>query len=592
MPAEVLQRVVYARILKHVDEERARVLAYPGLLLREVTPEIIEEVIAPAVLRTKISPQEAYDLFEALRREVWLVDELAYNRVRHRSDMRRLMMQFLASDASVKDVASRVHFHACDFFNKRGNTHEYWYHFAMNGTAIEVMQLLEHEAAAMLDAVKEELEFVPADVSAALRMLAGRDLSDEDISVLPTQLQVNATNELGPSLVESEDLRRAIRLVEATNVNAKELGAWALQARLGLGQGYEPNSGFIRDLTPDIGPLRLATNALAALQRGNLNLVLQEAQRAENAISDFSKLAMDSSVSEEVLEREFDAILRIAIYASIASMHDAEQNRFVEQRLDDLRIIPEFKLTQLFGPQTYLDNISPEKLQLIENMHRLRMLYPTHAIWHTLDIPFKSRFRFVPSDLWMEQVSHLMADASPDERQSWQNILDGFHKRVSSERMDITYLTRDFPASVGAALEEMPAQAQILPMLRGTGYPEHRLPLRFAISEAIHGNVHGSFEIQATLTDLCIRHNRFIPVDLKRGTSWHANTLEAGDEMLVPYLLYADQCGLLPDFALEMAARFPEAEKLGKLSLDLARWAQRLPPPDLSEAANRPATDL
>ena len=50
----------------HVRDPDARRLAYPGLVLRDVTPVLIVEVIAPVCLNRAIGMDEARRLFEAL----------------------------------------------------------------------------------------------------------------------------------------------------------------------------------------------------------------------------------------------------------------------------------------------------------------------------------------------------------------------------------------------------------------------------------------------------------------------------------------------------------------------------------------------
>src|SRR4029077_2331689 len=72
------------RVLKHVRDADAKKLAWPGLLLREITPEIARNLLAP---RCGLPSEKADAAYEALGTEVWIVEKAA-GRLRHRPDLR------------------------------------------------------------------------------------------------------------------------------------------------------------------------------------------------------------------------------------------------------------------------------------------------------------------------------------------------------------------------------------------------------------------------------------------------------------------------------------------------------------------------
>src|SRR5262249_23122328 len=66
-----------------------RELANPGLLLRRITPEIIQHVMAP-IRKMELNKEQAEKVFETLRRTGWLIEEGGDHRsIRHRSDLRQ-----------------------------------------------------------------------------------------------------------------------------------------------------------------------------------------------------------------------------------------------------------------------------------------------------------------------------------------------------------------------------------------------------------------------------------------------------------------------------------------------------------------------
>lgn len=108
--AHQVQGQLFRRILRHVHDERVRRLAHPGLVLRRLTPALIREVLAEPCGLDVASEADAEALFEQLRREVALVEPEPDGAVRHRPDLRRVMVRLLATDrpAQVEDIHRRA----------------------------------------------------------------------------------------------------------------------------------------------------------------------------------------------------------------------------------------------------------------------------------------------------------------------------------------------------------------------------------------------------------------------------------------------------------------------------------------------------
>lgn len=93
----LVQGILYDRILSHIGDEGVRRLARPGLVLRVITPEIIEEVLAePCGLRVA-TPDAARALFAEFSR-LDLVEPARPDAVRYRSDVRAIMLRLPGGD--------------------------------------------------------------------------------------------------------------------------------------------------------------------------------------------------------------------------------------------------------------------------------------------------------------------------------------------------------------------------------------------------------------------------------------------------------------------------------------------------------------
>ncbi|WP_308378107.1 ATP-binding protein [Streptomyces sp. ISL-98] len=112
----LVQGILYDRILSHIANEDVRRLARPGLVLRVITPEIIKDVLAePCGLRVE-STDHARVLFDELSC-LDLVEPAGPDAVRHRADVRAIMLRLPGSDRT--DVMRTVERRAVEYYAAR-----------------------------------------------------------------------------------------------------------------------------------------------------------------------------------------------------------------------------------------------------------------------------------------------------------------------------------------------------------------------------------------------------------------------------------------------------------------------------------------
>jgi len=118
-----IEVVLYKRILSHIRDKRVEKIAYPGLLLRVITPEILERVLAPACGVSVESLDDARELLGTMRAQLSTIltpstgDEAA---LVHRPDMRSILLHDL-SEKAPKDKAlsgkiALIHQTAVEFY--------------------------------------------------------------------------------------------------------------------------------------------------------------------------------------------------------------------------------------------------------------------------------------------------------------------------------------------------------------------------------------------------------------------------------------------------------------------------------------------
>jgi cellulose synthase operon protein C len=98
--SQLVQGLLYKRILAHVRDGDVRKLAFPGLTLRRIDPGVIREVLAGPCGLNVPDDATADDLFTRLSKEVALVQPGRAGALYHRPDVRRVMLSLLRSESA------------------------------------------------------------------------------------------------------------------------------------------------------------------------------------------------------------------------------------------------------------------------------------------------------------------------------------------------------------------------------------------------------------------------------------------------------------------------------------------------------------
>lgn len=110
----VVQGQLYQRILGHIRDPEVRRIAHPGLVLRRVTPGLIKEVLQEPCGVPVPTDERAQQLFDGLKAQVALVTLDADGSLRHRSDVRRVMLDLIERDKPAQ--VARINELAVDFY--------------------------------------------------------------------------------------------------------------------------------------------------------------------------------------------------------------------------------------------------------------------------------------------------------------------------------------------------------------------------------------------------------------------------------------------------------------------------------------------
>ena len=209
--------LVYRRVLMRINDDTARKLAYPGLVLRFVTTDLILHVLAP-VLGLTLTETQAQMALNTLAKHSWICYRGTNGEVWHRKDLRRSMLS--AMRAQEPKLAKQISEAAFAYFSTLDTAKtdtrlqaEQTYHRLL------WLQQPDEGAAYDLPTLKSAAEFIGADTqdlpkaAAILLQYAqkGRVKADE-VEYLPAEYLQKAYDKTGERLVENREFGKALRL--------------------------------------------------------------------------------------------------------------------------------------------------------------------------------------------------------------------------------------------------------------------------------------------------------------------------------------------------------------------------------------------
>lgn len=230
--------LVYRRVLERLPENsRARELAYPGLVLRYLTAEILVEVLAPALGLGDLTLTTAQEALDELARHDWLVyrkDEQLW----HRSELRRstLVPMLSSSDAKVREIRRS----AIAFFERvppsgtslPEHLGEAIYHRLMDAKPADDAGRFDLDAIKRLQYVFEQsIAELPPSGTALLKLARGDLLTVEGIHSLPGGFRPAAADGTGLRLVADRQLGQAYALHDHSRQSSWSAATWQFSPR-------------------------------------------------------------------------------------------------------------------------------------------------------------------------------------------------------------------------------------------------------------------------------------------------------------------------------------------------------------------------
>lgn len=212
---ELFAGLVYRRVLRRLGDPVAEQFAYPGLVLRYVTVDLIRYVLAPALELPQFDEEQSRKALDALASCTWLVSR-HNEKVWHRRDLRRSTLKAMIS--AEPENARKISEAAVKYFQQQpdeASRAEAVYHRLMlmrdpsDGENFELAELKtanDHINAAVLD--------LPSYAATLLKFAVEGKVPPAQVESLPRRYLDKGYSQAGKELVDARLFGKALKLYE------------------------------------------------------------------------------------------------------------------------------------------------------------------------------------------------------------------------------------------------------------------------------------------------------------------------------------------------------------------------------------------
>ena len=255
---ELFAGLVYRRVLRRLQDPVAQRLAYPGLVLRYVTVDLIRHVLGPALDMPPFDEASAKKAFEALASCSWLVRR-EQDRVWHRGDLRRSTLK--AMMAAERDNAKKISERAVKYFEQQTDVPsqaEAVYHRLLwmddpeQGNDFQLAELKRAN-----DHIKANVGDLPPTAATLLKFAVEGKVPSIELECLPKRYVEMGYGAAGKELVETRLFGKALKLFgrqragqpmpDSAQLNDWEIDTLFATASWDRAHFYEPTIETLRD---------------------------------------------------------------------------------------------------------------------------------------------------------------------------------------------------------------------------------------------------------------------------------------------------------------------------------------------------------
>jgi tetratricopeptide (TPR) repeat protein len=322
---EQIQGMLHARIVEHLDDDRLKRIADPGLIVRRINPEVIALVLAGHCGLKLASPKDAVDLYDKLQNEVSLVEPTDDGQLRHRPEVRLLMIPLirlkLGNEARYIDESAVAYWQGKT--GSAARAEEIYHRMWLGQTDRELERRWDPSAAPFLQDAFDELDDLDVNPEGRVWLAdrLGRELSKELRSRAEQTIWERDTDRKARQLITDGYVADALNVVRERTARSPVSPIWILEIDILRLLGRIPES---LDLLDEALAVARGVNAPAHI----LALLLRRAS-IEERLSRFEKAFETASEARELSERQNEPV---SVFSSCLLCARLLRKRYEEAR--------------------------------------------------------------------------------------------------------------------------------------------------------------------------------------------------------------------------------------------------------------------
>lgn len=313
---EMIQGQLYRRLLDHIHDEKVRILAHPGMVLRLISPELILEVLARVCKIEVEDIHEATILYEKLKEEHTLVRTSDTGLLQYRPEVRSAMIRLLTQDryAEVRAIhREAVHYYRYKNSDLVPQRAEELYHRLVLGS--DSYQLLDER---WLQGIEQSITANLEEYGDRIRIWLASRLSLEVSRGIFLDAEVedwerNITRKIKQSLL-SADIQNSMSLLRERSERSENSPLFALEAKVAMVANELNHAQVVileglERLAPSGNRGRIAElywlEAQVYLYRSQYRKMDQSLAKAEQSIKNaISKIPLIQIISHRIMLRQ------------------------------------------------------------------------------------------------------------------------------------------------------------------------------------------------------------------------------------------------------------------------------------------------
>lgn len=222
---ELVAGIIYRRVLRRIRDPLAVALAYPGLVLRYVTVELIQKVLAPVIELPpsddgeevyEISATDAEQALTVLATHSWLAYRASTGEIWHRRDLRRSMLKLMVG--AERERAEQISRRAIDFFlpreGERDQAEAIYHDLLLSDTPAKAAGYELAQLKSISQYIVSDIGDLPPPSAVLLRFAIDGHCPADQVRLLPPRYFGTAYRSAGMKLVAGKEFGRALCLWE------------------------------------------------------------------------------------------------------------------------------------------------------------------------------------------------------------------------------------------------------------------------------------------------------------------------------------------------------------------------------------------